>query len=365
MQSVVERGEGQRLQLEYNPDLFEAATIERFLRDYVALLEAIAATPDLPLEALKLESAPRAKPASGERPAPAVLPTLVAPRDEAEKKLVTIWEEALGTSPIGIEDNYFELGGHSLVAVRIMTQIHKQLGKELPLASLVEAPTIAELAERLRDKTWSASWSSLVPIQGERHGLRSTVMPRAGTCHVSRPRATSGTPSRLRAAGANLDGDGRRTSPQAMGRDVRRSTSSSRRARITSADLLRRDDRVRDNPAARPPGQGRCRPRALRHVGARLPALHPGMRRRLKLAKLVERVDLHVGNLVAADGAARTHTSRRSQSRQNSAIKHTKKRLGRLREFTNTSSSRSALLKIEARRGVATNATSLSRTRGA
>jgi thioesterase domain-containing protein/acyl carrier protein len=167
MQSVVERAEGQRLQLEYNPDLFDASTIARFLNDYETLLRAIATTPDALLADVKIETAPRKAPVSGERPIPAALPALVAPKDDAERKLVAIWEEVLDTSPIGVQDNYFELGGHSLLAVRIMTEIEKQFGKQLPLATLVQTPTIAELAGLLRDRTWSASWSSLVPIQPE------------------------------------------------------------------------------------------------------------------------------------------------------------------------------------------------------
>jgi thioesterase domain-containing protein/acyl carrier protein len=164
LQAVVERAEGQRLQLEYNPDLFEASTVARFLKDYETLLRAIATTPDALLADVKIETTPR-KPTSGERPIPAALPALAAPSDDAERKLVAIWEEVLGTSPIGVHDNYFELGGHSLLAVRVMAEIAKKFRKQLPLATLVEAPTIGELAGLLRDKTWSASWSSLVPIQ--------------------------------------------------------------------------------------------------------------------------------------------------------------------------------------------------------
>ena len=164
LQAVVERAEGQRLQLEYNPDLFDASTIARFLKDYETLLRAIATTPDALLEDVKIETTPR-KPTSGERPIPAALPALAAPSDDAERKLVAIWEEVLGTSPIGVHDNYFELGGHSLLAVRVMAEVAKKFRKQLPLATLVQAPTIAELAGLLRDTTWSASWSSLVPIQ--------------------------------------------------------------------------------------------------------------------------------------------------------------------------------------------------------
>jgi aspartate racemase len=71
--------------------------------------------------------------------------------------------------------------------------------------------------------------------------------------------------------------------------------------------------------------------------GPDYPHYIPGMRGvRLKWRKLVERVDLHVGNLVAADGPREKlrYIATKSVRVKNNAIKHTKKRLGRLREFT-------------------------------
>ncbi len=71
---------------------------------------------------------------------------LVAPRTELERQLVEIWENLLNVKPIGITDNYFELGGQSLLAMRLFAQIKDVTGQKLPLATLFESPTIAELA---------------------------------------------------------------------------------------------------------------------------------------------------------------------------------------------------------------------------
>jgi aspartate racemase len=92
--------------------------------------------------------------------------TFAAPQDELELKLAKLWERVLGLGQIGIDDNFFELGGHSLLAVRLFALIEKSFGKNLPLATLFQAPTIRSLAEVLRKDGWTAPWSSLVLLQG-------------------------------------------------------------------------------------------------------------------------------------------------------------------------------------------------------
>jgi amino acid adenylation domain-containing protein/non-ribosomal peptide synthase protein (TIGR01720 family) len=90
--------------------------------------------------------------------------SILPPRDDWELRLIRVWEELLDTRPIGVRDNFFESGGHSLLAVRLMFQIQKLAGRELPLALLFERPTIEELARVLREEV-QVSVSSLVPIQ--------------------------------------------------------------------------------------------------------------------------------------------------------------------------------------------------------
>lgn len=87
------------------------------------------------------------------------------PQDGLELKLLRIWERVLAVGPIGIDDNFFELGGHSLLAVRLFTHIEKSFGRNLPLATLFQAPTVRLLAQVLRKEGWSAPWSSLVVLQ--------------------------------------------------------------------------------------------------------------------------------------------------------------------------------------------------------
>lgn len=86
--------------------------------------------------------------------------------DELEVKLARIWEKVLNVRPVGMDDNFFELGGHSLLAVRLFAQMEKSFGKNLPLATLFQAPTVRKLSRVLRQEGWLAAWSSMVMIQG-------------------------------------------------------------------------------------------------------------------------------------------------------------------------------------------------------
>jgi amino acid adenylation domain-containing protein len=89
----------------------------------------------------------------------------VTPRNLLERQLVQIWEDLLGTAPIGVTDNFFDQGGHSLLVVRLMAQIQNQFGRSLPLASLFEGATIAQLAGVLRRDPDTSRWSPVVQIQ--------------------------------------------------------------------------------------------------------------------------------------------------------------------------------------------------------
>ncbi|MDZ8258878.1 beta-ketoacyl synthase N-terminal-like domain-containing protein [Nostoc sp. ChiQUE01b] len=73
----------------------------------------------------------------------------VAPRDEIEQKIADIWQELLGIKQVGIYDSFFELGGDSLIAVQIISRLKNTFSIKLTVASLLESPTIAEIAPKL------------------------------------------------------------------------------------------------------------------------------------------------------------------------------------------------------------------------
>jgi len=75
-----------------------------------------------------------------------------APSDATEIAIARIWREVLGAQTVGRvgrADHFFELGGHSLAAVRVATRIAEQLGRDVAVRALFEAPVLSQYAQRV------------------------------------------------------------------------------------------------------------------------------------------------------------------------------------------------------------------------
>ncbi|MFB9449221.1 amino acid adenylation domain-containing protein [Dactylosporangium vinaceum] len=79
-------------------------------------------------------------------PVTAAAAAYAAPRTPAEAAMLRLWQEVLDRPGIGVEDDFFALGGHSMLAARLVARIRAELGTDLPLRAVFEAPTPAALA---------------------------------------------------------------------------------------------------------------------------------------------------------------------------------------------------------------------------
>lgn len=149
-----------------NPNLLQLALTEGILPDEGADVfsrilangrksQIIASSLDLRLLLDKLNAKPEAEKSGAgmkfSRPEN-MQSDYAAPRNEIERKTVAIWQEVLGIETIGIHDDFFELGGESLIGVRLFTQIRKAFGVNLPLDSLFQAPTVAQIGEIIAEE---------------------------------------------------------------------------------------------------------------------------------------------------------------------------------------------------------------------
>jgi amino acid adenylation domain-containing protein len=132
----------------------------------------------IPAAFLMLEEIPRtlngkvnwkALPAHGDERSE-VRQSYIAPRDELERQLTQIWEDAINVRPIGVKDNFFDLGGNSLRAIIILGRIQKGFGRQLPAALFFPRIDIETLANVLREEEKPAPISPLLELQP--HGSR-------------------------------------------------------------------------------------------------------------------------------------------------------------------------------------------------
>ena len=113
----------------------------------------------VPAVFVRLEALPRTPNGKVDRQAlptpgkgrPDLVTTFVAPRTPLEEGLADIWATVLGLERVGVHDNFFELGGHSLLATQVMARVRNALQFEVPLRTLFEAPTIAELGTAIEE----------------------------------------------------------------------------------------------------------------------------------------------------------------------------------------------------------------------
>ena len=119
---------------------------------------------------------PNGKLDRGALPAPGRVGRYVAPRNHVEETIVQTWVAVLGVPLVGVFDDFFDLGGHSLLAGQIASRLRRELGVEVRIRMILDAPTVAALAGQV-----GAAQPALPPITSRR-----ARVPSARTLHRCR-----------------------------------------------------------------------------------------------------------------------------------------------------------------------------------
>lgn len=91
-----------------------------------------------------------------------MLADYTAPRNSTEEAVARVWCEVLKLERVGIHDDFFALGGHSLMATQVISRLRQLFRAEIPLISLFESPTVAELSELIDKSSGEAEEAPLI-----------------------------------------------------------------------------------------------------------------------------------------------------------------------------------------------------------
>ncbi|HKV36205.1 MAG TPA: non-ribosomal peptide synthase/polyketide synthase [Pyrinomonadaceae bacterium] len=98
----------------------------------------------------------------------------VAPRTPTEEAVAGIWATVLKLERVGVLDNFFELGGHSLLATQVMHSLREAFHLDLPLRSIFESPTVADLSLVI-EKAGSNGSSAIKRLSRDRYRIKTPV----------------------------------------------------------------------------------------------------------------------------------------------------------------------------------------------
>ena len=87
------------------------------------------------------------------------------PQAGIERRLADIWEKLLQPGALDRNDDFFNLGADSLQAVRLIAMIEERFGLAISMQTLLESPTLAQLAVAIEEQRSSIYPRYIVPIQ--------------------------------------------------------------------------------------------------------------------------------------------------------------------------------------------------------
>ncbi|TWF95480.1 condensation domain-containing protein [Saccharopolyspora dendranthemae] len=135
----------EKVRVVYDVALFDRATAEALLSDYLRLLATALDAPDTRLSQLGPRRAVTGVGPSRPDPAAGGAPSTACERDVAG-----VWQDLLGTEVTDVHQDFFSLGGHSLQALKMLATLTAAYRAEVSLRTFFADPTVAGLAVALR-----------------------------------------------------------------------------------------------------------------------------------------------------------------------------------------------------------------------
>ena len=100
---------------------------------------------------------------------------VVEGRTDIQARLSSIWQEVLELDRVSIDDNFFDIGGHSLSGMRVLARMRRDFQVDIPISSLFNKPTIAELAVEVEAQKAKSATTRMAAITPGAQGS-STVL---------------------------------------------------------------------------------------------------------------------------------------------------------------------------------------------
>ena len=148
-----------RGRLEYCTDLFRSETMAAFVASFEDTLRAMASDPTQRVSCVPMRLPQPRAPLARQAPdaAPGGSPVSIEPpRTKTEELVLAAFRSVLKRANFGVRHDFFHLGGHSLAAARLIFQLRRESGVDLPLRLLLERPTPEKLAEAIDMLAWTS-----------------------------------------------------------------------------------------------------------------------------------------------------------------------------------------------------------------
>ncbi len=151
----------------YKTHHFSAEKVSELNRRFVECLQRLAAHPTQNISVLLEEKRDwQSSPATESRVATSNEGR--EPAQEVVQRVMEIWRSLFSGVPseqVHSSSNFFELGGDSIIAAKLFTQIRKEFNADLPLTTLLEAPTPRRLAQCLNNADSNAAWAPVTALR--------------------------------------------------------------------------------------------------------------------------------------------------------------------------------------------------------